>query len=151
MEAIVVIPLFVLMRSDYRTREVDLLWLLIFTALQLALALLTYGSGPAMMQMLGNLLILFSLFAGVRIYIRRKRKDSVLKNYIGCGDLIFLCALTPVFSSVLFLRFLVISFTFSLVWWGIQVWFRKTKVTIPLVTTVGLCYTIVLMWNFLIG
>lgn len=151
MIGLVVIPLVAMMISDFRSREVALLWLILFGAIQTGMGIFIHGIREAMLQVACNFMMLcvLGLFLIIWILIRRGGKGCRLQGYMGSGDVLFLCALSPVFRLDEFIRFLIIAFTVSLVLWGIYVALSRQRVTVPLVTTVGLCYLALLIWKII--
>ena len=150
MGLVVLIPLIMMIRSDFRQREVNMYCLVCFGLWQFCYAYWLFGIHEILKRGIINLGILLFLGLGIVLYLkaRRVRWAQVLHNYIGLGDILFFIFLIPVFKELEFPRFLMVSFIFSLIWWGVYSW--RTKVlTIPLVSTVCICYVVLVVFRFL--
>lgn len=129
--AITLIPMIV---SDIRTREINVLWLLLFGIVQV------YFNGSS--NIFFNLIIILLLFLGMYGYlIFRYGSKSKLTDYFGLGDILFICTLTAAFPIREYTYFLIIGFVFSIVCWLLM----AHKKTIPLVSTLGTTYLIWLL------
>ncbi|MBE9488444.1 MAG: hypothetical protein IMY73_04590 [Bacteroidetes bacterium] len=128
-----IITLIPMIISDIRKREVNILWLLLFSVVQL------YFNGIS--NVIYNIGILLFIFLGMYLYIIfRYGLRSKITNYFGMGDMLFLISLTIAFSIREYTYFLIIGFIFSIIWWLIS-----KKETIPLVSTLGSTYIIWLL------
>jgi len=107
---VLLVPLVAMIVSDFRCREVALLWLLGFGACTAAMAVYRYGWFEALLQAGGNVLLLVYLTAGVLLYfsLKERRWVNPLRNYLGLGDTLFLLCLTPLFGVREFLVFLLV-------------------------------------------
>lgn len=148
MEFLLLFPLSLMIYQDFKFRNVLLWQLLLFGAVQIGICICKYGLIPAGYNAFINLIILLvvSVFVVVYAYFRYKNKHQ----FIGGGDVVFILLLTPYFSSRHFLYFLTLSFLLTLVGWMVWGYFQKERSNdIPLVSGVGICYAILLMYNSL--
>lgn len=148
MEWILLFPLIPMIFQDFRCRRVSLVPILLFGVLQICVCIWKYGAVQAGYNILANLiaLIIISGFVTIYAYFRFKLK----KQIIGGGDIIFLLLLTPYFTFPYLLHFLIVSFLLALFGWGIRIYHTKEKVfTIPLISYLGICYAIIIMYNSL--
>lgn len=144
------IPLIMMIRSDFRQREVNMYCLVCFGLLQFFYVYWLFGVYEVLKRGIINLGILLFLGLGIVLYlkVRRVRWVRVVHDYIGLGDILFFIFLIPVFKELEFIRFLLVSFIFSLIWWGVYS-LRTEVLTIPLVSTVGICYVVLVVFRFL--
>ncbi len=147
MEMFLLWPLLVLIRSDFRERQVEVATLLVFGGIQWGICLVESGITVFTERVLENLLLLALWGMGTGIWFRwlRSGRKSVCTGWIGKGDVAFLVCFLPVFSLRAFLVFLLVSFGISLIYWLIS---RKgSSFTIPLVSMMGICYLPVLFFR----
>lgn len=129
----VLIPMIV---SDARHRTVSVWWLIAFGVIQILLGDFN--------DLAINSLALIVMFCGNWLWLRFRHGNHVkFDQFIGLGDIVFLFCLAPSFEVAEFVVFLVISMVLSLLWWIL--WGRGK--TIPLVTTLGLCYILYLFYE----
>lgn len=129
--AIALLPMIL---SDIRTREVNVLWLLLFGIIQF------YFNGISNVSY--NLCIVLLLLFGMYLYLIFKHGyKSKLTDYFGIGDILFLLSLTAAFPIREYIYFLIIGFIVSIVGWLLS----TNKRTIPLVSTLGATYLIWLL------
>lgn len=79
----------------------------------------------------GLLILLGILLAG---YLQLRKLPFI--RAVGCGDVVFLLACTPLFTPMGFLRFLIAACFVSLVWWYCLL--RRRRSTVPFVGTAGI-------------
>ena len=79
----------------------------------------------------GLLILLGILLAG---YLQLRKVPFI--RAVGCGDVVFLLACTPLFTPMGFLRFLIATCLVSLVWWCCLL--RRRRSTVPFVGTAGI-------------
>ena len=79
----------------------------------------------------GLLILLGILLAG---YLQLRKLPFI--RAVGCGDVVFLLACTPLFTPMGFLRFLIAACLVSLVWWYCLL--RRRRSTVPFVGTAGI-------------
>lgn len=148
MEWILVFPLMPMIYQDFKSRNVALWQLTLFGIMQIIVCFFKYGAVQTGYIALINLIILASISIAVLVYayFRFKLKQQL----IGSGDIIFILLLSPYFLFPSFLYFLIVSFLVSLLSWWFEGYLRKMRVqNIPLVSYLGICYTIVLIYNSL--
>lgn len=141
-----IIVLMLLIISDFRSRFVYVWQIALFFVVQLIYCYLTFDGGYTLLQnMIANSVFLLFLSACVWIYVRfRFREKSQL---IGWGDVLFVFALTPYFALPKFLWFMILAMVLSLGGWAVlYLRGRRTK-EIPLVSTVGICYGVLLIYD----
>lgn len=148
MELFLLFPLILMIYQDFKDRHVLLWQLLLFGVIQLFICLDKHGLAQSAYNMMINLIISVIIASVVFLYtyFRFKLERAV----IGSGDIIFILLLTPYFPYFHFLYFLIISFLLALASWQFKAFFYKERVTnIPLISYLGICYVIVVMYNLL--
>ena len=109
----------------------------------------TYPKSLLIQNVVINTILLIAQVVILNIYfIIRKRKFLFLtKGLLGAGDLLFFCAITPLFHPINFLLFMVASNMVSLTAYFFIKRFKKNNSwdKIPLVSTFALCL-IPLLW-----
>lgn len=152
MELLVMLSLFLLIRSDFQNRWIRSDTLLIFGILQLILACWRTGYEMVLTGILYNCFLLLSWGGGVLLFytIRHRRLILSLKKKLGTGDFCFLLCLTPVFDTKEFILFLLIGFLVSLGYGCFSSWLTGRSQTIPLVATLGCCYVVLLVKKLII-
>lgn len=141
------LPLLWMIRTDLRERMIHTYPLLLFGVLQIAAAWVEKGGEGMAREMLANGISLALLCLGVMGYyaVRKRGWGNPFGKLIGKGDFWFIVCLLPAFAPVVYLRFLVIAFLFSLLGWGIYTRIRRVTTSIPLVATVGMVYLVYFM------
>lgn len=134
--------------SDYRSRTVILWQLLLFGVIVLAVSLLENGLQATGVNMAIN--IFLSLLIGLCVFLYFLLKYKTVQSVIGKGDILFILFLTPFFAPRIFLIFMLISFVATLLMWGIYILIHKRNDNIPLISGVGLCFCILLLYQQLI-
>jgi len=145
MEILLLIPLFLMIISDYRFRNIRLWHLLVFGAMQLSVCLYEVGFRATGQNILANVLIFLIVSGFIALYARFRFRNR--KELIGWGDIIFILCLTPAFSYRHFLGFMIISLSAILVVWLLWSYFRQRVDKIPLVSGLGTCYSLLLIYN----
>lgn len=147
MEVLLLWPLLVLIRSDFRERQVGVPALLVFGGIQWGICIAESGTAVFAERVLENFLLLAVWGVGTGIWFRwlRPGRKSVRTGWIGKGDVAFLVCFLPVFALRLFLVFLLVSFGISLIYWLISG--KNHSATIPLVSMIGICYLPVLFFR----
>lgn len=131
--AVTLVPMII---SDIRTREVNVLWLLLFGAVQL------YFNGTSNVPY--NMFIVLFMLTGMYTYIIvRYGIKSKLSDYFGTGDIIFIFMLTAAFPIREYIYFLITGLIFSILCWFLM----TDKKNIPFVSTLGSTYLIWLLIN----
>lgn len=134
------IPLWLMICSDFRKRRIALIPLLIFALLQSLFVLYSDGYALFIKRLLANNLFLILIGGIVLFYYKRKGKN--IRREFGLGDLLFLITLTPAFDPRCFLLFHTIIFSLTLAVWYLLVLFRFRPLSIPLVSAIGIGYTL---------
>lgn len=134
MIAVAVYSLLRMVMDDYRKRSVSLDLMILFGVSQFAT--------PYRQDMLINGLVLIFMCSGIYLYIFFRLKKKNHWDCFGEGDLLFLFCLVPHFQYPLFPLFLVQNLILS----GIISIFCHDK-TVPLVTTLGIPYLILLLYE----
>lgn len=144
-----IISLLFLIISDFRSRHIYIWQLILFAVLQAVYCVLMHGRVIAIGNLLinGVTLLLLSFCIGIYLILRFRGKQKV----IGWGDILFIFALTPYFSVVDFLYFLIIALILTLAGWGIFYLGGFRSRDIPLVSTLGICYGALLTYHTLVG
>ncbi len=101
--------------QDLRYRAIEA-WILLLLVLSiLTYAFLKYGFTEAGANMLLNTGVLIILILPVVLYYYAKYRKIDLFNYLGMGDLIFLLAITPLFSLFNFVAFYISGLILALI------------------------------------
>ena len=145
MEILLLIPLILMVISDYRFRNIRLWHLMIFGVMQLSVCLYEIGFKEVGQNILINVLIFLIISGFIALYAWFRFRNK--KEVIGWGDIIFILCLTPAFSYSHFLGFMIISLSAILVVWFLWSYFRQRVDKIPLVSGLGVCYSILLIYN----
>lgn len=150
MQLVLLIPLVLMILSDYKSRTVVLWQLLLFGVTILIISLAENGLWPTCMNLAINMFL--SLLIGLCVYIYFSIKYKSVRSVIGKGDILFILFLTPFFTPRLFLIFMLVSFVVTLLIWVIVTTVRKSKSNsnIPLVSGVGMCLCFLLIYQQLI-
>lgn len=148
MQLVILIPLVLMILSDYKSRTVVLWQLLLFGITVLITSLVENGLRPTGMNIAINTFL--SLLIGLGVYIYFLLKYKSVQSIIGKGDILFMLFLTPFFTPRLFLVFMLVSFVATLLMWGIYTFIRKHNTNIPLISGVGVCLCILLIYQQLI-
>lgn len=146
---LVIPPLLPMMVSDWKERTVGVLWLAAYGTAALTASALENGVRGALVErMLPGLLVCLVLWVALEAYsILRKKK---LTEMLGAGDMVFVLLSTSLFLPLVFVRFLLISFTVILMAWLILGLVGKRQREIPLVTGIGFCLIILVVYKVLV-
>jgi len=145
MELLILLPLGLMIISDFRCRRVLLWHLLLFGALQIMLSLYRLGVVVACQYILTNILVLFVIGCVLGLYVRFRFGK---KKVMGPGDVLFIFLLSPHFGYRHFLYFLIISSGLTLITWLIYRYAScRESNEIPLISGLGICYFIVLIYQ----
>lgn len=145
MQLVILIPLVPMILSDYKSRTVVLWQLMLFGITVLTTSLVENGIEPTGMNIIIN--IFLSLLIGLSVYLYFLLKYQSAQSIIGKGDILFILFLTPFFSPRLFLVFMLISFVATLLMWLIANSIRKGNTNIPLVSGVGICLCVLIIYK----
>lgn len=149
MAILLIITLALLIVTDFKFRYVYIWQLILFAAVQLIFCLLTLGKQLFVQNVLINGVAFLFLACCVAIYtffrFRKKRK------VIGWGDILFIFALTPYFSLYSFLIFMTIAMLLTLAGWFIFYLNGHRSKDIPLVSTLGICYCFLLIFQMIVS
>ena len=106
MEVLLLWPLLVLIRSDFRERQVGVPALLAFGGIQWGICIAESGTAVFAERVLENFLLLAVWGVGTGIWFRwlRPGRKGVRTGWIGKGDVAFLVCFLPVFALRLFYR-----------------------------------------------
>lgn len=151
MDMLALVPLLWMIRSDWKERMVNLWLLALFGGCVWGATGMELGWQACLYRTMVNGSVMLGLGGAVCLYflLRYRCTVSSLRRYFGKGDVVFLCCLMPAFGGIGYVRFLVISFSFSVVvYWCIPV--RKSgQQGIPLVSTVGISYVFYVLYCFI--
>ncbi len=145
MQLLLLLPLLLMIISDFRYRYVFFWHLLLFGLVQVGVCIYSFGLLFTGWNLLINTIILLfmGLFLKMYLFFFKKKEKGV-----GWGDVVFVFLLTPYFTCFFFLYFLIVSFSLTLLFWLIYNYSRYRKIEndkIPLISGVGICYLIVLV------
>ncbi len=141
---LLLVPIGVLAAGDFRRREVGVVWLAVFAATALGVALWSDGWRETLVNVAFNVLLLLYLAVGIMVYVRIRRGKwmNPLKEYVGSGDLIFLAGVAPLFDLRGYLLFLIGASVFALVWTAVA---RAAGRTIPFVAMTGIVLVVTII------
>jgi hypothetical protein len=130
--------------SDLRKRNIKVIWLTAFYAATYISSIAVSGWMTALLNAACNIIFLALLFGFLYVYVGivRKNRYGSFSRAIGTGDILFLPALAPLCDVVQFAGFLICSFALTLLGWGVLRLLGRAPKTIPLVSTVGMCFII---------
>ncbi|WP_416997428.1 prepilin peptidase [Alistipes ihumii] len=145
-----VVPATVLAVSDLRHRTVPVSWLTAFGLCVLLPSVFLSSVGTILYNMLTNMLLLIWVFGGACIYLklRYRRPSSLLRQYVGSGDLIFALLLTPLAPLPQYLLLLLGGCLAGLFYWLVVRVVVQRETTIPLVTFLSLPLTAYMSYRF---
>ena len=140
-----IIPLAVMMVSDWKTRTVDVVWPAVLFVLAAVGSVWENGAVTVLAFTGINVAIILLLAAGLYGYtcLRGKR----LGELIGLGDALFFIAIAPVFPPEDYVRTVIVMLLCSLALWAIL---RKkfSLDTIPLITFCGIPLIFIWIMSF---
>ena len=134
MEFLLFIPLVRLIRSDFRKRRVKITDLLLFGCLQL------FVSGWVFLFMVTGVVLY--------VFIRYGQGRRVMRRLGGIGDGWFCLMLAPAFTLRTYVYFLILAFLLTFCGWEIYRRVSGRRVTIPLVSGMGVMYMVFLTIRF---
>lgn len=150
MELLLFIPLSRLIWYDYKKRRVKIADLLLFGGLQFLIVWIGEGWKELVFRLEVNLGVVIWMAGGLVLYdlIRYRQWERLLRRQAGIGDLWFCLLLAPAFTLRAYVFFLTFAFFLTLCIWGIYSRRSRRRVTIPLVSGVGLLYMVFLTIRF---
>ena len=137
---ITIIPLLVMIISDWYTRRISVVILITFGLLCFLYTIGNYNMYLVLYRSLCNITLLFALYIGIYVWFLIKGEKKRISQTFGSGDIVFLVLLTPVFQLYEYLLFILYSCVVSLLWWFIIYWIKGSNRTIPFISTSGICY-----------
>ncbi|RNC63882.1 hypothetical protein [Proteiniphilum sp. X52] len=148
MQVVILIPLVLMILSDYKSRTVVLWQLLLFGATMLIISLTENGLRPTCVNLAIN--IFLSLWIGLGVYSYFLLKYKSVQSVMGKGDILFVLFLTPFFTPRSFLIFMLVSCLATLLMWGIYIFLRKGNSNVPLISGIGVCLCVLFIYQQLI-
>lgn len=151
MVILLILILVAMITSDFRYRQVYVWQLALFAIVQTAFCFLTIGKAAVIQNTLvnGMALLFISLCVGLYLFIRFRKKAH---EAIGWGDILFVFILIPYFPVTTFLYFMIVSLLLTLGSWAIYYFIAGHKSRdIPLISTLGICYCLYLIYNSITG
>ena len=134
-------PLTTLIVSDFRSREVSVMWLGVLAIGTVCIPILQDG-WPEVLRRSGlNLLLILYMSAGIVMWgwVKARKFVNPINVYIGLGDFLFFLILVPLFPMRQYAWLLVACMVFSLVWWGAASLLKKRPPkNIPFIATSGI-------------
>ncbi|MBI1286291.1 MAG: hypothetical protein GC178_01820 [Flavobacteriales bacterium] len=127
--------------QDLRERAISWWTVLLLVVAAVMLPTLSVGFKPAFTTWSINVLILVFQFGLVAVmFALGRRKWNFFDHLIGWGDILFLLALSALFSTSAFLVFYCTSLVLTLIGFGTyRLFSRKEGVTIPLAGAISIC------------
>jgi hypothetical protein len=141
-------PLTMLIVSDFRTREVSVIWLCVLAVGTIGIPIILDGWAEVLRRSGQNLLILMDMSVGIVLWgwVKARKPVSPINRYIGLGDVLFFLALVPLFPVRQYIWLLMGCFVFSLVWWGAAtLWFKRSPRNIPFIATSGIVVVVAII------
>lgn len=127
------VPAAVLACEDWRTRRVSVAWLIALGVTAGAAAWLTEGWRTMVWHMAINSVLL--LVAGLAVTGYLRLQGLSVRHSFGCGDLVCLAVLTPLFGAREFVRLSIAACLAALMWWWLR---RARRRTVPFVAMIGI-------------
>lgn len=126
---LLLLPAVPLVREDFRSREVAVVWLAGLAAAAVAVVWATAGLRTACWNTGGNFCVLAFLAGMMTVWqlVRRKPLRKFFSDSLGAGDAVMLMTLTPLFTPAGYVRFLMAACAAALGWWCV-----KRPPTLPL-------------------
>lgn len=144
-----IILLLIMIIYDFRYRYVYIWQLILFAVAQITFCLSTMEQIAVYKNLLTNGLTILLISLLVKLYVfLRFRKEG--REAIGWGDIIFIFTLTPYFSASTFIYFMIISLLLTLGGWFIYCTMGSKPKNIPLISTLGICYGLFLIYNSMV-
>ncbi len=134
-------PLSHLIVSDFRSREVSVMWLGILAIGTVCIPVIQDGWLDVLKRSGQNLLLILYMSTGIVVWgwIKARKFVNPINVYIGLGDALFFLILIPLFPVKHYAWLLVACMIFSLVWWGAAVLLKKkSPKNIPFIATSGI-------------
>lgn len=140
-------PLTNLIISDFRHREVSLLWLVVLAIGTVCIPIIQDGVPEVLKRSGLNLLMVAYMSVGVLLWswFKARRVVNPINLYVGLGDLIFFLLLVPLFSFNQYVYLLVGCMVFSLVWWWSALLCGAKPRNIPLIATSSIVVAVAIM------
>ena len=107
------------------------------------------GLRPGISNLVSNLVVCLMLWSSLHLYLKLTGRH--LSDAIGAGDMVFIAAMTPYFTMQDFLVFLVEAAILSLAVWGIPYMTKRGQDSIPLVSGLGICLSITILYRSITG
>lgn len=140
-DLVLLLPLVVLIISDLKHREINLLWLAVFAAGSIVLSLKSFSLDGMLRNVAFNTILLLYLNLCMVIYLRLRYKRwlNPYEEYIGWGDVGFFVSISPLFGLREYIILLIISCSSGfIVGLFLKYKHHKKAVTIPMVSVMGL-------------
>lgn len=145
------ILLAIMVYQDFKSREITGFILPVLFLLFFVKSIQKTNFGEVLLSVGLNSLFLLTQLILVSVYfsIRQKRFFNILDTYLGKGDVFLLLAMTPLFITINYVLFYVVSLLISLVVFGIYLsLFRRKKYHIPLAGCIGIQLMICLLLQY---
>lgn len=116
---LLLVPAVFLVRDDFRTRTVSVVWLAVLGVIALAAGWTTSGLWPMLRHAVANTCLLVVLAGALCCWqsMRGRPFGAFFSTGFGAGDAVLALVLVPLFSPVPYLRFLLLSALVAVVWW----------------------------------
>lgn len=130
--------------SDFRSRTVRVRTLAVTCILLTVSAIIEYGLDNTLLNITANGAACILIGLCTLAYLRIRK--TPISEAVGCGDILFILSLTPLFRLDVFLLFMTVSSALILSSWFIYTVILKSKGkmyhrSIPLVSGLGICVT----------
>ena len=131
---LILLPLAPMMLSDWKSRTVNIGWLVLLFVLTGGCAIYENGLSQTLINTGLNLSILLVL--GLALWAYAKLRGKRLAEMGGLGDILFFAAITPLLSPEDYIRLMIAMLVTSLILWALLKKKHHLE-TIPLVTFCG--------------
>lgn len=131
--------------SDCRSRTVGIFPLMAFCITMAIASVMDIGLRPGISNLVSNLVVCLMLWSSLHLYFKLTGRH--LSDAIGAGDMVFIAAMTPYFTMQDFLVFLVAAAILSLAVWGIPCTTKQGQDSIPLVSGLGICLSVIILYR----
>lgn len=135
------LPVAAMMRSDIRTRRIDVRWLAAFALGTVAAGIAKYGLRDAAIYSAANICILGTILFALGIFYGFRR---LFRYGFGAGDALFFASVAPICDMRSYVIYLIATFSCGAVW-GLT----SHRRSVPLVGVAGftfIIYVAAMLW-----
>lgn len=136
------LPVVAMMRSDIRTRRIDVRWLAAFAVGTITIGMAKYGFRDAVIYSAANICILGAMFLMLGAFYGFRR---LFRYGFGAGDALFFVAVAPMCDMRSYVIYLIATFACGAIW-GLA----SHRRSVPLVGVAGFTFVIhivLILWT----